>query len=158
MIYNFTTDKEEIMKMVEGYQWWEHQKIVFTNGCFDIFHAGHVNLLNETKKLGDILIVGMNSDKSVKLLKGEGRPINNQDDRSLILSSICSVDEVIIFDEFSVIDLIKFIKPNIITKGADYTLEQLEPEANFMKEMGGELILIPITKDISSTKIISKLK
>jgi D-beta-D-heptose 7-phosphate kinase/D-beta-D-heptose 1-phosphate adenosyltransferase len=159
MIYNFTTDKSKIMRMIERHQYWDQKRIVFTNGCFDIFHAGHVNLLNETKKMGDVLIVGMNSDKSVKLLKGEGRPINNQDDRSLILSSICSVDEVIIFDEYSVIDLIKFIKPTIITKGGDYDLEQLTKDGgDFMKEIGGQLILIPITVPTSTTKIINKLK
>lgn len=159
MIYNFTTDKEEIMKMVEDIQSWNNETIVFTNGCFDIFHAGHVNLLNESKKLGDILIVGINSDKSVKILKGDGRPINNEEDRSLIVSSICAVDHVIIFDEYSVLDLIKFIRPNVITKGADYTVEQLAKDGgDFMKEIGGELILIPITKETSTTKIINKLK
>lgn len=158
MIYNFTKDKEEILEMIERHQYWEN-KIVFTNGCFDIFHAGHVSLLNESKNFGDILIVGMNSDKSVRLLKGEGRPINGEDDRALIISSICVVDHVIIFDEFSVIDLIKFIKPDIITKGGDYTVEQLsEVGGDFMKEIGGEVKLIPITKETSTTKIIKKIK
>jgi len=159
MIYNFTTDKDQIMKMIELHQFWEGKKIVFTNGCFDIFHAGHVSLLNESKKLGDILIVGINSNESVKLLKGENRPINDIEDRVYVLSSIKSVDYVIIFDDYSVLDLIKFIKPNIITKGGDYTPEQLAADGgDFMKEIGGELIIIPMTKIVSTSQLIQKYK
>jgi len=159
MIYHFTTDKDKIEYMLETYQRWTVDKIVFTNGCFDILHAGHASVLNESKELGDVLIVGLNSDESVKLLKGNNRPINNQDDRAYLISSICAVDHVIIFDEYSVLDLIKFIKPNVITKGGDYTPEQLADDGgNFMKEIGGELVIIPITRHTSTTKIIKKIK
>lgn len=159
MIYHFDSDKDKIEHMLEEYQRWTVDKIVFTNGCFDILHAGHASMLNESKELGDILIVGLNSDESVKLLKGQDRPINNQDERAYLLTSICAVDHVIIFDDYSVLNLIKFIKPNIITKGGDYTPEQLaEDGGNFMKEIGGKLVIIPITKHTSTTKIIKKIK
>jgi len=158
MIYHFGSDKEKIEHMLE-YQRRTVDKIVFTNGCFDILHAGHASVLNKSKVLGDVLIVGLNSDESVKLLKGEDRPINIEDDRAYLISSIHSVDHVIIFDDYSVLDLIKFIKPNIITKGGDYTPEQLDKDGgDFMKEIGGELVIIPITKDTSTTKIINKIK
>ena len=159
MIFHFASDKDKIENMLEEHQRWTEDKVVFTNGCFDIFHAGHVTLLNKSKDLGDILIVGLNSDESVKLLKGDKRPINSQEDRAYLLSSMRAVDYVIIFDDYSVLDLIKFIKPNIITKGGDYTPEQLaEDGGNFMKEIGGELVIIPITKNTSTTKIINKIK
>jgi rfaE bifunctional protein nucleotidyltransferase chain/domain len=158
MIYHFGSDKKKIEHMLE-YQRRTVDKIVFTNGCFDILHAGHVTLLNKAKELGDILIVGLNSDSSVRLLKGENRPIHNQEDRAYLLLNIRAVDYVIIFDEYSVLDLIKFIKPNIITKGGDYTPEQLAKDGgDFIKEIGEELIIIPIIKDTSTTKIINKIK
>ena len=158
MIYNFTTDKEKISNMIDETQFWG-EKIIFTNGCFDILHVGHIKYLSESKKLGGRLIVGLNSDLSVKLLKGKNRPINNQEDRSLVLDNIKSVDDIIIFDEYSVLDLIMFIKPNIITKGGDYTPEQLAKDGgDFMKKTGGELVIFPFYNDISTTKIINKLK
>lgn len=158
-IFNFTTDKEEIKNLVVGHQWWEHKKIVFTNGCFDLLHSQHINLLNESKKLGDFLIVGMNSDKSVKLLKGDSRPIIGEDDRSQMLASIRSVDYVIIFDEFSVLDLIKFICPDIITKGNDYKVDELDDVGGlFIKTYGGKLELIPTRKGSQTSDIINKIK
>jgi D-beta-D-heptose 7-phosphate kinase/D-beta-D-heptose 1-phosphate adenosyltransferase len=158
-IFNFTTDKEEIKKLVEDHQWWEHRKIVFTNGCFDLIHSQHVNLIDESKKLGDYLIVGMNSDKSVKLLKGEGRPIIGEEDRAQMLSSLRSVDYVVIFDEFSVLDLIKFIKPDIITKGDDYKVDDLnDVGGSFVKTYGGKLELVPTRKGSSTSDIINKIK
>lgn len=159
MIYHFATDKDKIEYMLETYRQWTVAPVVFTNGCFDILHSGHASLLNESRDLGEVLIVGLNSDESVRLLKGEDRPINNQDDRAYLLSSIHAVDHVIIFDEYSVLDLIKFIKPDIITKGGDYTPEQLAKDGgDFMKEIGGELVIIPITRQTSTTKIINKIK
>jgi D-beta-D-heptose 7-phosphate kinase/D-beta-D-heptose 1-phosphate adenosyltransferase len=145
--------------MLETYRQWTVAPIVFTNGCFDILHSGHASLLNESRDLGEALIVGLNSDESVRLLKGQDRPVNNQDDRAYLLSSMYAVDHVIIFDEYSVLDLIKFIKPDIITKGGDYTPEQLANDGgDFMKEIGGELVIIPITRQTSTTTIIDKIK
>lgn len=100
-------------------------KIVFTNGCFDILHVGHIRLLEYAKSLGGYLIVGLNSDKSVKKLKGDKRPINNQNDRKRILESLKAVDEVIIFDEETPLELILKIKPQIVVKGGDYKKEQV---------------------------------
>ncbi len=100
-------------------------KVVFTNGCFDILHVGHVSLLNYCRSLGHKVIVGLNSDSSVKRLKGKDRPINCQDDRKFIIESLSSVDEVVIFDSDTPIDLIKSIKPDIIVKGGDYKPENV---------------------------------
>lgn len=100
-------------------------KIVFTNGCFDIIHVGHVKLLEFARSLGDRLIVGLNSDSSVERLKGSTRPVNKQQDRKIILESLKSVDEVLIFEEDTPLNLIKSIKPDIIVKGGDYTPENV---------------------------------
>lgn len=127
-------------------------RIVFTNGCFDILHRGHVDLLKKSKKLGEKLIVGLNSDKSVKKLKGNTRPINNQEDRKALLESIDCVDDVIIFDEDTPYELIKKIKPDIITKGGDYEVSTV---------VGNDLakvVIIPIIEGYSSTEIINAIK
>ena len=100
-------------------------KVVFTNGCFDILHRGHVELLRECASLGDFVVVGLNSDKSVRRLKGEDRPINSEMDRKLVLESIKYVDEVFIFEQDTPIDLIKSISPDIIVKGGDYKVEEV---------------------------------
>jgi D-beta-D-heptose 7-phosphate kinase/D-beta-D-heptose 1-phosphate adenosyltransferase len=124
---------------------------VFTNGCFDILHRGHINLLEASKKMGNYLIVGLNSDASVKRLKGADRPINNQEDRKKALESIKFVDEVVIFDEDTPYELIKNIKPDIITKGGDYKAESV---------VGHDLAIvkiIPLVQGYSTTKIIGEL-
>ena len=168
-IYNFTTDKKEILEVLDVrrkfvnyffmcFHPWSKKKakIVFTNGCFDLIHSQHVNLLNKSKELGFYLVVGVNSDKSVKLLKGEDRPIFNEDDRAFILSSLEAVDCVIIFDDYSVLDLIKFIKPDIITKGDDYQINQLNNVGGeFVKEYGGKLEIIPTKKVMATSDIIN---
>lgn len=126
-------------------------KIVFTNGCFDILHRGHIDYLEKSKKLGDKLIVGLNSDESVKRLKGESRPINNQDDRMALLQSIKCVDEVIIFDEDTPYKLIEKIKPDIITKGGDYNPDQV------VGSDLAEVVILPYVNNYSTTNIVSKL-
>ena len=135
----------------------ENKKIVFTNGCFDILHAGHVRYLKESKKFGDILIVGLNSDASVRLLKGEGRPINNESDRAEVLAGLEAVNYVVIFNEASPVKLLEIIKPDIYTKGADYTIETL-PEAKTVIKNGGEIKFIKLVEGKSTTKIIDKIK
>jgi rfaE bifunctional protein nucleotidyltransferase chain/domain len=106
---------------------WRKQKkvIVFTNGCFDILHRGHVEYLNKAKELGDILILGLNSDASIRRLKGPERPVVLEDDRAFMLSQLISVDAVTIFDEDTPIPLLKYIKPDILVKGGDYSLDQV---------------------------------
>lgn len=130
--------------------------IVTTNGCFDILHVGHVRYLEETKKFGDVLIVALNSDKSVRRLKGEGRPINNENDRAEVLNALKSVDYVVLFDEDSPADLLAEIKPDVHTKGADYTVETL-PEAKIILENGGRLEFISFVEGKSTTSTISKI-
>jgi rfaE bifunctional protein nucleotidyltransferase chain/domain len=125
--------------------------IVFTNGCFDILHRGHIEYLKESKKLGTRLIVGLNSDSSVRRIKGAKRPINNQSDRKFFLEELRCVDEVIIFEEDTPYELIKRIRPDIITKGGDYKVEEV---------VGHDLartIIIPFVEGYSSTKILERL-
>lgn len=125
--------------------------VVFTNGCFDILHRGHIEYLQQSRKLGDKLIVGVNSDESVRRLKGSDRPINNQEDRAIALSALACVDEVYIFDEDTPIELIKKLQPDIITKGGDYKPEEV---------VGGDLadvVILPYVKNYSTTNIVSKL-
>ncbi len=135
----------------------ESKKIVMTNGCFDILHAGHVRYLKESKSKGDVLIVGLNSDLSVKKLKGNSRPINNETDRAEVLSALESVDYVVIFNEISPIELLLKVKPDIYTKGADYTEETL-PEADTIHSFGGKIEFIKLVEGKSTTKIIDKIR
>ena len=131
--------------------------IVTTNGCFDILHVGHVRYLEKAKSFGDVLIVALNSDKSVKSIKGEDRPINNENDRAEVLSALRSVDYVVLFDEDSPIDLLLQIKPDVHTKGADYTIETL-PEAKGIMEAGGRIEFISFVEGKSTTSIIEKMR
>lgn len=135
----------------------ENKKIVFTNGCFDILHAGHVRYLKESKKFGDILIVGLNSDISVKKIKGESRPINSEMDRAEVLAGLEAVNYIVLFDETSPVKLLEEIKPDIYTKGADYTVETL-PEAKTVLSYGGKIEFIKFLEGRSTTKIIDKIK
>jgi D-glycero-beta-D-manno-heptose 1-phosphate adenylyltransferase len=132
------------------------KKIVFTNGCFDIIHAGHVRYLEAARQLGDLLIVGLNSDSSVTLLKGPTRPINNQEDRAEVLAALAAVDYVIIFGEQTAEKLIRVIKPDIYVKGGDYVVANL-PEAELIDNLGGEIVLIPEVQGRSSSNIIKKI-
>ena len=134
----------------------ENKKTVFTNGCFDILHIGHVRYLKESAKYGDVLIIGLNSDSSVKKLKGETRPINNELDRAELLSELNFVDYVVIFDEDTPQKLLDEIKPDIYTKGADYTLETL-PEASVVIKNGGKVEFINLIEGKSTTNVIKKI-
>lgn len=134
----------------------EGKTIVTTNGCFDILHVGHVRYLEETKKFGDVLIVALNSDASVRRLKGEGRPINNENDRAEVLNALKSVDYVVLFDEDSPMQLLAEIKPDVHTKGADYTVETL-PEAKVILENGGRVEFIKFVEGKSTTSTIAKI-
>ena len=131
------------------------KSIVFTNGCFDILHVGHVTYLEAAKQLGDVLIVGVNSDDSVRRLKGPTRPINNESDRSAVLSALKAVDFTVIFDEDTPLELIEELTPHIITKGGDYTPETIVG-AEFVREHGGKVIVIPLVEGKSTTSILKK--
>jgi len=132
-------------------------KIVFTNGCFDILHTGHIELLRQAKRLGDILIVGLNSDSSVKRLKGETRPINNEIERSDVLSELSCVDAIVIFDEDTPYNLIKSISPNILVKGGDYT-DKTIIGADIVKSSGGKVVIIPLVEGKSTSAMIKKAR
>ncbi|MGC9006459.1 MAG: D-glycero-beta-D-manno-heptose 1-phosphate adenylyltransferase [Sulfurihydrogenibium sp.] len=135
----------------------EGKKIVFTNGCFDIIHAGHVDYLEKAKSLGDFLVVGLNSDDSVRRLKGKDRPVNPQEHRKKVLSALKPVDLVIIFDEDTPERLIKEIKPDVLVKGGDWKVENIVG-ADFVKSYGGKVLTIDFVYDTSTTKIISKIR
>lgn len=133
------------------------KKIVFTNGCFDLLHRGHVSYLSEAKKLGDILIVGINSDSSVKKLKGDSRPIIDEQSRAYILSNLKVVDYVCIFEEENPIKLINLIQPNIHVKGGDYNVKEMI-ETSYVEKYGGEVRIIPFIKGNSTTEIANRIK
>ncbi len=131
--------------------------VVTTNGCFDILHVGHVRYLQKTKTFADYCVVMLNSDKSVRSIKGPTRPVNNENDRAEILCALECVDYVVLFDEDSPQNLIAEIKPNVHTKGADYTVETL-PEAKTIMENGGRIEFISFVEGKSTTSIIEKMK
>lgn len=135
----------------------ERKKIVFTNGCFDLLHVGHVRYLAQAKKLGDFLIIGLNSDSSVKELKGEDRPINSFEDRATLLSAIESVDLVIMFEEQTPENLIKDIVPDILVKGGDYNIEDIVGYQTVMQN-GGQVKTLSFYDGYSSTNYINKIK
>ncbi len=132
-----------------------HQKIVFTNGCFDLLHIGHVRYLQEAKRQGDLLVVGVNSDRSVKALKGPQRPIQTENDRAEILAALGCVDFTIIFDEETPEKLIRQIKPNVLVKGGDWKIEQIVG-SEFVLSLGGEVKSLLFIDGKSTTKIIEK--
>jgi rfaE bifunctional protein nucleotidyltransferase chain/domain len=135
----------------------ESKKIIFTNGCFDIIHAGHVTYLYEAKSYGDILIVGLNSDDSVRRLKGKSRPLNNQRDRAVVLSSLDMIDYVCIFDEDTPYNLIAEVKPDVLVKGGDYDKDSIVG-ADIVKKNGGAVITIPLLEGRSTSILIDKIK
>ena len=146
-------DNIEIINRIKA----ERKKIVFTNGCFDLLHVGHVRYLAQAKKLGDFLIIGLNSDISVKELKGEDRPINSFEDRATLLSAIESVDSVIMFEEQTPENLIKDIVPDILVKGGDYNIEDIVGYQTVMQN-GGQVKTLSFYDGYSSTNYINKIK
>ncbi len=135
----------------------QNKKVVFTNGCFDVIHSGHVLYLEEAKALGDILVVGLNSDSSVKRLKGSERPINTQADRALVLSALQSVDYVTFFEEDTPLELIKALVPDILVKGGDWSEEGIVG-SDIVKESGGVVKSLSFVPGKSSTSIINAMK
>lgn len=129
--------------------------IAFTNGVFDILHPGHIFSLSQAAKEADYLIVGLNSDASVKKLKGEGRPVNDQGSRALLLASLVMVDAVVIFEEDTPLELIKAIMPDVLVKGGDYTIEQVAGAKEVISN-GGRVVITPILDGFSTTAIISR--
>jgi rfaE bifunctional protein nucleotidyltransferase chain/domain len=131
-------------------------KIVFTNGCFDILHVGHVDYLQKAKKLGDTLVVGLNSDASVRRLKGKGRPVNKQADRARVLSGLSCVDHVVIFNEDTPYELIKALRPDTLVKGGDWKTRDIVG-SDLVRSFGGKVARIAFVKGYSTTALIKKI-
>jgi rfaE bifunctional protein nucleotidyltransferase chain/domain len=147
--------KENLLPHLQ--EWRKKGKIVFTNGCFDILHLGHVDYLEKAKELGEKLIVGLNTDSSVKKIKGPFRPVNDDYSRARIIASLEFVDAVILFEEDTPFDLISYLKPDILVKGDDYTIEKIIGSDIVLKN-GGSVKTVPLVKGYSTSKIISKIK
>ncbi len=128
------------------------KKIVFTNGCFDILHAGHVSSIEFAKSKGDILVLGLNSDSSIKRLKGPSRPVNKQADRALVVAALGAVDAVCLFSQDTPLELIKLVKPDVLVKGADYKNKKVVGA-----EFAGKVVLFPLLKGRSTTNLINKM-
>ena len=133
------------------------KKLVFTNGCFDILHRGHVSYLKAAAEFGDLLIVGLNSDRSVKRLKGQDRPVNTEEDRAIILGALEYVDFVVIFDEDTPLKMIKEVQPDVLVKGADYVKDDVIG-ASFVESYGGEVKLVRYLSEFSTTGILNKIR
>ena len=156
-IINFKILDESNLKQQLAIWRFLNKKIVFTNGCFDIIHLGHIDYLSKAKDLGDILLIGLNTDDSVKRLKGNNRPIKNQLERSVLLASLQFVDGVILFDEDTPYNLIKKVKPEILVKGSDYKKEEIIG-VDIIESVGGEIITIDFLEGYSTTSILDKIK
>ena len=140
-------------------QRWSDERLVLTNGCFDLLHLGHVRYLAAARGLGDRLVVGLNSDDSVRLLKGPSRPITPQSDRAEILSALRSVDDVIVFTAERATTLIRALRPDVYVKGADYTLDTLDSgEVSALREVGAAIELVPMVSGRSTTQILKALR
>ena len=147
---------EEITEIIKNLKN-RNKKIVFTNGCFDILHSGHVQYLAEAKELGDILILGLNSDSSVKRLKGNDRPINNERERSVVLSALCTISHIVVFKEDTPYKLINHIKPDILVKGGDWKPKDIVG-SDIVSSYNGEVKSLSFIDGKSTTDIINKLK
>ena len=135
----------------------KNKKIVFTNGCFDIIHPGHIDYLSQARDLGDILVLGLNTDQSVRLLnKGSNRPINDERTRANVLAGLASVDLIVFFDEETPYNLIKLLQPNVLVKGKDYEVEKIIG-FDILKENGGQVITIPFLDGYSTSSLIKKI-
>lgn len=139
-------------------QWAEEgQKVVFTNGCFDILHKGHIDYLYEASKLADRMVIGLNTDASVRVIKGEGRPVNNNEARALLMAALGFVDMVVFFGEETPKELIDVVQPDVLTKGSDYVAENIVGYDTVMAK-GGEVKTIELTEGFSTTALIESIK
>jgi rfaE bifunctional protein nucleotidyltransferase chain/domain len=137
----------------------EGRRLVLTNGCFDILHAGHVRYLREARALGDALAVGLNSDRSVRELKGEGRPVNVESDRAEVLAALGAVDYVVVFGDKRATALLREVRPHVYAKGGDYTPESLDPEERAALETAGaEIRILPLVPGRSTTSLLEKMR
>ena len=159
---NFETIKSKICTLNElkekVIQWKKDgEKVIFTNGCFDIIHRGHIEVLANTADLGDKLIVGLNTDSSIQKLKGLNRPIIDEESRAILLASLSFVDAIILFAQDNPLNLINTLNPDVLAKGGDYSIDTIIGH-EIIRKNGGEVVLIPFIDGFSSSKIISKIK
>ena len=146
-------------KIIQQSNLWKKKglKVVFTNGCFDLVHKGHIEILSKSSDLGNKLIVGLNSDISIKKIKGKDRPIIDEKSRAFLLASISFIDAVVLFNEDTPLNLISSIKPDVLVKGGDYNISEIVGQ-HIVKKNDGEIVLIPFVDGFSSTGIIDKIK
>jgi rfaE bifunctional protein nucleotidyltransferase chain/domain/rfaE bifunctional protein kinase chain/domain len=149
-------DRDEVLARIHAARS-RGARLVFTNGCFDVLHHGHVGFLRQARELGDLLVVGLNSDASVARLKGPGRPVNGIDDRSAVLTALSCVDHVVVFDEDSPVRLINEIRPDVYVKGGDYHAD-LVPEADAVRRLGGDVRILDYLPDRSTSSIIERIR
>ena len=135
----------------------EGKRVVFTNGVFDILHVGHVRYLQEARALGDALLVGINSDASVRRLKGPTRPVNPEDERAEVIAALACVDGVCIFGEDTPHALIEVVRPSVHAKGGDYKTPDALPEATLVRSLGGEVVILPLVPDRSTTRLVHRI-
>jgi len=155
MFYTKLISKEKLReKMIELQK--QNKKFVFTNGCFDLLHPGHVLYLKDTKKLGDYLILALNTDASVHRLKGESRPIFSENERAEILSGLECVDFVCFFDDDTPFEIINYLKPDVLAKGGDYSLDSIVGR-DIVEANGGKVVVIPFVENKSTTNIVQKI-
>jgi D-beta-D-heptose 7-phosphate kinase/D-beta-D-heptose 1-phosphate adenosyltransferase len=133
------------------------RRVIVTNGVFDVLHRGHVTYLNQAKALGDVLVVGLNSDDSVRRLKGSDRPLNPSEDRAAVLSGLSCVDHVVVFEGDTSVDVLDVVRPDVYVKGGDYTAEML-PEAPHVESIGGEIVILPYLEDRSTTGLVRRIR
>ena len=133
-----------------------NKKVVFTNGCFDIMHAGHISYLSQARDLGDILVLGLNSDASVGRLKGPNRPIIDENNRALMLAALHVIDLVVLFEEDTPMELLEVVRPDILVKGGDYTIDTIVG-ADFVQSYGGHVQALPFVEGFSTSNIIEKI-
>ncbi|MFA6584075.1 MAG: adenylyltransferase/cytidyltransferase family protein [Elusimicrobiaceae bacterium] len=150
--------KTKVLSIKQAVKWRAGQRrkgltVAFTNGCFDILHRGHVRIIESARKTADSLIIGLNSDASVKRLKGPERPLNSQDDRAVVLAALAAVDRVVIFQEDTPLELLSALKPDVLVKGADYSHEKIVG-----REFAGKTVRVPLVKNRSTTLVISKMR
>ena len=148
--------RERIVRQANIWRFKE-QKIVFTNGCFDILHLGHIEYLSKAADLGDVLVIGLNTDSSVTKLKGDDRPLNNEHARAMILASLSFVTAVVLFDEDTPENLIRLIQPDVLAKGADYKVEEIAGH-EIVLARGGKIETIELTQGYSTTSMIDKIR
>jgi len=160
---NYTVIKNKIVKRGEELdkflKMWklQNKKIVFTNGCFDILHKGHVEYLSKASNFGDVMVLGLNSDSSVKRLKGESRPLQDESSRAMVMASLQVIDLVVVFDEETPYGLIKEVQPDVLVKGADYKPENIVGY-DILIAKGGEVKTVDLTDGYSTTSVIQKMK